>query len=100
MIEKNSLMIGILIGAIVPVLSFVAVEFLFNIMVQYDIIAPAPMSMDGRRMRTIALISICCNLIPFNIFKNRKWDYSLRGIVLPTLVYVAGWMFKYSSQLF
>jgi hypothetical protein len=93
-------MTGILIGAIIPVLSFTVVEFVFNFMVQYDIIAPAPMSMDGRRMRTIALISICCNLIPFNIFKNKKWDSSLRGIVFPTLVYVIGWLFKYSSQLF
>jgi len=100
MIEKNSVLSGLVLGCIVPVLGFIVVEFIFNIMTQYGLMAEVSSSSAGRRFRTLTLIAICTNLIPFNIAKNRKWDETMRGIVFPTLIYVGAWVYKFYGELF
>lgn len=100
MIDKNSLVFGLVLGCIVPVLGFVFVEFIFNLMTQFGLMAEVSSSSSGRRFRTLTLIAICTNLIPFNIAKNRKWDDTMRGIVFPTLIYVGAWILKFYAELF
>jgi hypothetical protein len=100
MIDKNSLLTGLVLGCIVPVFGFIIVEFIFNLLTQSGLMAEVSASTAGRRFRTLALIAICTNLVPFNIAKNRKWDNTMRGIVFPTLVYVGAWILKFYGELF
>jgi uncharacterized BrkB/YihY/UPF0761 family membrane protein len=99
MIDKDSIITGILLGAIVPVFGFIVIEFIFELFGQLGLMDVVS-GTNSRRMRTLALLGICCNLIPFNYSRRQKWDETMRGIVFPTLVYVAGWVFKYYSVLF
>ena len=100
MIDKNSVWTGLLLGAVIPVFGFIIVEFIFNTLTDMGVMAEVSAGGGSRRYRTMLLIAICCNLIPFNIAKNRKWDQTMRGIVFPTLVYVAGWLYKFAGDLF
>lgn len=100
MIEKNSIFTGLVLGAIVPVLGYIVVEFLFGLLTQMGLMEYVSSSGSSRRMRTLALIGICCNLIPFNISRKYKWDDTMRGIVFPTLLYVGFWLYQYSGILF
>jgi len=98
--EKDSILMGIVLGAIVPVLGYLAIEAIFNLMSQMDLMEVVSGGAMSRRVRTLALLGICCNLIPFNIAKRNRWDDTLRGIVFPTLIYVAAWCIKYLAVLF
>lgn len=98
--DNNSIPIGLLIGAVVPVLGFMVFEGIFDGLEYFGLIDAATSSAMPRRERTIALIAICCNLLPFNYCKKRKWDNAMRGIIFPTLIYVAGWIYKYYDILF
>ncbi len=100
MIDKNSIFTGLVLGAIVPVLGYIVVEFIFGLLTQMGLMEYVSSSGSSRRMRTLALIGICCNLIPFNIARKYKWDNTMRGIVFPTLLYVGFWLYQYSSLLF
>lgn len=100
MIEKNSFFTGLVLGAIVPVLGYVVVEFIFGLLTQMGLMEYVSGSGSSRRMRTLALIGICCNLIPFNICRKYRWDNTMRGIVFPTLLYVGFWLYQYSAVLF
>lgn len=100
MIDKNSVFTGLVLGAIVPVLGYIVVEFLFGLLSQMGLMEYVSGTGSSRRMRTLALIGICCNLIPFNIARNKKWDNTMRGIVFPTLLYVGFWLYQYSHLLF
>jgi amino acid permease len=100
MTEKNSIIIGLALGAIVPVLGYVAVEFIFNFLTDQGYIDPVSSSTSGRRFRTIALIALCSILIPFNYAKNHKYDQMMRGIMIPAFIYVAAWIWKFSGELF
>ncbi|HRO09456.1 MAG TPA: hypothetical protein PK611_12035 [Saprospiraceae bacterium] len=98
--ERNSLLMGFVIGAITPVLGFYLIENLFDLMTQMGWMDEVSMSTGSKRYRTMALLAICCNLIPFNITKIKKWDESMRGIVFPTLIYVGAWIYTFYDQLF
>jgi hypothetical protein len=98
--DKNSVLFGMVLGAITPVIGYVIVEQLFALMVQSGIMPEAPMSIDSQRMRTITLIAICSSLIPFEYCRSQRYDEAIRGIVLPTLIYVGFWIYKFHAQLF
>lgn len=100
MLERNSIVTGLVVGCITPVLGFMLVEFIFNTLTQFGLMEEVTSSTSGRRFRTLALIGICCSLIPFNIAKNHKWDQTMRGIIFPTLVYVGAWVYRFYSELF
>ncbi len=100
MSDKNSFVVGFALGCIVPVAGYTLVDFLFTSFTQAGWIDAVSPSSEGRRFRTIALIAICSNLIPFNIAKNQRWDDTMRGIVFPTLIYVAAWIWKFYGELF
>ena len=98
--EKDSFVFGLLLGAVVPVFGYIIIDFIFNSLVGYGLMAEVTFSTSGRRMRLILLLSICMCLIPFNVAKNQRWDNTMRGIVFPTLVYVAAWIYKFYGELF
>ncbi|MCZ2101359.1 MAG: hypothetical protein LC107_07480 [Chitinophagales bacterium] len=98
--EKNSVLMGFVVGAIVPVLGFYLIENIFDLLTNMGWMDEVTMSTGGKRYRTMALLAICCNLIPVNIFKVRKWDETMRGIVFPTLIYVGAWIYTFYDQLF
>ncbi|MEE9438924.1 MAG: hypothetical protein V3V14_07995 [Saprospiraceae bacterium] len=100
MVDKNSVFTGLIIGAIVPVLGYMLVEFIFSLLTQAGLMEYVSGTGTSRRMRTIALLGICCNLIPFNICRKYKWDDTMRGIVFPTLIYVGFWLYQFSNLLF
>lgn len=93
--EKNSIITGFVLGAIVPVLGFMLVDFLAQ---QF---LPDTMG-DGiiSRSKTFGIIAICFNLIPFEIAKRKYWDDTMRGLVFPTLIYVGFWVYKFYYVLF
>lgn len=100
MIDKDSVFTGLIVGAIVPVLGYIAVEFIFSLLTEAGLMEYVSGGGVSRRMRTLALLGICCNLIPFNICRNRKWDNTMRGIVFPTLLYVGFWIWQYAGIFF
>ena len=100
MIEKNSVFTGLIVGAIVPVLGYMLVEFIFGLLTQAGLMEYVSGGGVSRRMRTLALLGICTNLIPFNICRNKKWDDTMRGIVFPTLLYVGFWVWQFGRILF
>ncbi len=97
--ERNSVLFGFVVGAIVPVLGYVVIEAIFDVLTQAGIMGQ-PGAGAWRRDRTLALLALCTNLIPFNIFKRNRWDDSMRGVVFPTLIYVAFWMWQFGRHLF
>lgn len=100
MIDKNSVFTGLVVGAIVPVLGYFAVEFIFGILTEMGLMEYVTGTGSSRRMRTLALLGICSNLIPFHICKNKRWNDTMRGIVFPTLLYVGFWLYQYGALLF
>lgn len=98
--NRNSILFGFVLGAIVPVLGYIVIDFLFEQASYWGLISSGDGANLSRRMRTILLLSICTNLIPFNWAKRNYYDATLRGIVFPTLIYVGYWIYMFAHVLF
>jgi hypothetical protein len=98
--QKDSILTGFVLGAIVPVVGFMIIEGIFNLLSQTGLMEEVSASTAGKRFRTTLLLAICCNLIPFQLAKNYRWDDTLRGIVFPTLIYVGFWLYKFYNAIF
>jgi len=97
--DKDSLIIGLAAGAIVPVLGFLAIQFIFEQLSSFGLMDSGGTGYYSKRFRSLALFALCCNLIPSNFFRKRRMDNALRGVVFPTLIYAGFWMYKYMSIL-
>jgi len=98
--DKDSVFTGLVMGALIPVIGYIAIEFLFDLATQMGWIDAVSASTSERRLRTIFLLSICTNLIPFHVAKYNKWDNTMRGVVFPTLIYVGFWIYTFYESLF
>lgn len=98
--DKNSVFTGLVIGALIPVVGYMVTEFIFLMLTKAGLMEYVTGGGLSRRMRTLCLIGICFNLIPFNICRKKRWDNTMRGIVFPTLIYVGAWIWVFGRALF
>ncbi|HRH99931.1 MAG TPA: hypothetical protein PK006_02665 [Saprospiraceae bacterium] len=89
---------GIAVGIIMPIMGYGLLLFIYDLLDRFDILEPSMESLHFRE-RTIALLAIFVNILPIQFFNRiRFWD-AMRGIVFPTLFYVALWMYYFGFAL-
>lgn len=93
--EKNTFLHGILTGVAVPLLSFGIIKGIL-----YILSLTLNENYNDWRLRTIFLISICANFIPFQLHKRNYNDESMRGITIPTLLFGVAWVIVYRQFIF
>ena len=84
---KNSIWIGIIAGLVIPFVGYAVFLSIFDGLESAEIIEDPGNISAYFRQRTSAILAIALNLIPLNIFKKRRFDHAIRGIVLPTVGY-------------
>lgn len=93
--NKNNLAFGLVCGILVPIIGYGILEGLFSLL--------SMLVNEGYgkwSMRTISLLAICFNLIPFNFYKNKKYVQSMRGVILPTVIFAVVWAVIHRDYIF
>ena len=88
---------GILFGLTVPFISY-AVLLLVNEKISgllFSSVSKEDMLLDNK---TIAILAICFNLIPFHLFDKRRQTKGMRGILISTFLLVLLWLFVYGKE--
>jgi hypothetical protein len=98
--DKDSKLFGFVIGCIIPVLAYIAIDQIFELLSSVGIMANVSGEGISRRLRTVGLLAICTNLLAFNWAKNNRYDATMQGIVFPTIIYVVAWIYTYYHVLF
>lgn len=93
--EKNSIPHGLILGIIIPLLGYGILKGIFLILSQF-----VNSDYGDWRTRTVTLLAICFNLIPFNSFLKRKKDESMRGVIIPTIIFGIIWAVTYRAFIF
>ena len=97
MFEKDSIVAGLLLGVFIPFLGFALWLELFD-----QLAARGFLESFGEgtfRRRTSALLGICLNLIPFTIFNRKRFFNSMRGVMIPTIIYGFIWFFYFGLKI-
>lgn len=92
--KYDSIIFGIGVGVLVPFVGL-AILMMLNEQIAALDIETANGLFDGLSDRLLRLLAICLNLIPFNLFKRRRMDASMRGSFFPTFAYAMWWMSVY-----
>ena len=99
MLNRNEIWAGLVFGILLPVLGFMLLYEIFALLELRGYASSAGFSANFRE-RTVAIIAIALNLIPLNLFRRRRWDLSMRGVVIATTVLAFVWVLRYGVQLF
>ncbi|MEO1515017.1 MAG: hypothetical protein AAFV95_08385 [Bacteroidota bacterium] len=97
-LKIDSIPSGILIGLAIPAVLYLLLGQLYSLADGNGWISDSGLT-ENFRLRTMALLAIAGNLLPFTVF-NRRWQIkAMRGVIFPTVMYAAIWMIVYGSKL-
>lgn len=98
MLKDDTFLRGMILGFAVPILGFAVFYGLFQLL---DLFADT--LREGLRpqfrLRTSALIGIAMNALLMNRFHKRHETDSMRGLTLPTTLYVAAWLLIFGKSI-
>ena len=98
MLNRNDVLPGILLGILLPLAGFAILYHLFSLLELWGAASGTGLSANFR-IRTLAIIAIALNLIPLNIYRNRRWESAMRGIVIATGLLSLVWIVRFGIQL-
>lgn len=99
MLDRNSIIIGLLIGFLLPFVGYAILLTTFEGLESMGWVSAEGFSSNFRE-RTMAIVAIALNIYPLNTFLKRRFTNSMRGIVIATTVYVITWLVMYGSLFF
>ena len=97
-IDRNQIWVGTLTGLLIP---FVSYAVLLMISEKLDEWLPE-YTADGESVlapRTLYLLAICCNLLPFHFFNSRRAVKAMRGIIIATIGLGAVWLVCFGKTM-
>jgi hypothetical protein len=92
--NKNTVGFGVILALVVPIIGLV-IWMLINLILSSSNVLDKNGDIFQFSLKTIVLIAVCCNLIPFHFSKDKRWDNMLRGIGLVTISMMFGWAFYF-----
>ena len=98
MLQKNELWLGIVLGIIIPFIGYALLLTAYDNLDVLGVATDKNLSPDFRT-RTLGLLAISLNLIPFAIYNRKKFTNTMRGLVFPTMAYVIYWFVRFGIQL-
>jgi len=98
-IDRN-FWLGLALGIAVPVVGYAIVLILFEQLTSMGIMTERITGVSQvKQMRTMAVLAIATNLIPFNVFKIKRKQSGMRGVLLATMLYAFAWVIYFWSSL-
>jgi amino acid permease len=95
----KSIWFGLLLGTAVPIIGSALVLIAFEQLSKMGIIQSNMGSFSIEQERTIYVLGILINLIPFQYFKYKKEEKVMSGIVTMTIIAVIAWVIYYYKTL-
>jgi hypothetical protein len=98
-LTENKVRAGLIWGLVLPFVGVALLMTLDESIVNARLLLPNNAVYMGQKPRTLYLLAICLNLIPFQIFKNAQKSQAFRGVGLVTMVYALAWFAYFSATL-
>ena len=99
MLNRNELWVGLLLGLLIPILTYTLLLQIFSILEVKGAASGVGFS-ENFRERTLAIVALATNLFLLSFYRRRRWDKTMRGIVIATTLLALGWLYVYGMKLF
>ncbi len=92
--RRDNLFLGIGLGLAVPFAGYGILLTLYDLLDSFGLLDGTGFS-ENFRVRTLALVAICFNIIIIQYFLKRYASKSMRGVLLSTFILAAIWLFYF-----
>lgn len=99
MFKKNSFLAGLVVGIVLPLVAFALMYGLFEWIESMGAGKDNTLFSKDFRQRTLGIVAIGLNAIPMNIAFKKKQTQTMRGIVIPTFVFVVTWLLYFGKSV-
>lgn len=99
MFKNNSLVAGLIVGILLPIVSFAVMYGLFEWIESLGAGKDNTLFSKDFRQRTLGIVAIGLNAFPMNIAFKKKQTQTMRGIVIPTFVFVVVWLLYFGKSV-
>ena len=99
MLNRNTLWVGLLLGLLVPTLTYMILLQIFSLLEIKGAASGAGFS-ENFRERTLGIVALATNLFLLNLYRRRRWEKTMRGIVIATTILALAWLYVYGLKLF
>ena len=96
--KYDHLLTGVLAALLLPLFWYFVLMGLYDSLEAMGWMEPSAITTDFRQ-RTSALVGVCLNILPLQIFKTQYMDKAMRGVVFPTVFYVGVWLYFFGSAV-
>lgn len=97
--KKDSVWFGLALGIAVPVLVYGLLLLIYSFMDAVGVFSDFGFAEDFRT-RTLALISICSNLLLMQSYrKSYRFHETMRGALIATMILVGIWFWKFGYKM-
>ncbi len=97
--ENDNILMGLMIGATFPVLGYFLIEMIFDFLTNKGLMDAVSAGTSAKRLRTLALMALCCNIIPIQFLNNRYNKATLKGVLIATFIYAGMWLINFGREL-
>lgn len=97
-VKKDSVWFGIAVGLLVPAAIYALLITIYTLLDSMGIFSDVGFAEDFR-IRTLALFSICANLVLMQRFRNSYRHETMRGILIASMVLVVIWFFIFGIKI-
>jgi hypothetical protein len=97
---KTSIWFGIILGVCIPFIGAALSMMIFEQLAKINIVPMIGGKFSVNQQRTIWVIGIIFNIIPFQYFKYKKEEKVMQGILYATIVAVVIWIGFYFRTIF
>jgi hypothetical protein len=97
-IKRDSVWFGIGVGLLVPAAVYALLITIYTVLDSMGIFSDIGFAEDFR-IRTIALISICANLVMMQRFRNSYRHETIRGVLIASMILVVIWFFIFGIKI-
>jgi hypothetical protein len=94
----NNLFLGLGLGLAIPLLAYALLVGVFGQMESYGWLSGEGFSPTFRQ-RTLALVALCLNVLPFNYFMKRRYARAMRGIAVVTVLLAFVWVIYFGKEI-
>jgi hypothetical protein len=96
--QRNHVLVGLLVGLAMPIIGY---ALILTLLETIDSVAASNLELaKALKTRTLALISICINILIMQYYKKQRAEESMRGIFIAVGILAIGWIVKFGTEVF
>ena len=98
MLNKNELWVGLLLGLLLPAVTYTILFQIFSLLEIKGAASTKGFS-ENFRERTLAIVALATNLYLMSTYRRRRWDKTMRGVVIATALLAIVWLYVFGTKL-